>query len=652
MDERTHYQPAIDGLRAVAITPVVLFHAGVPGLSAGYLGVDVFFVLSGFLISRLLLDELQQTGTIDFTNFYARRVRRLLPALATVVATVLVLGTFILSPALERQELSKSAIATMAFVSNFYFWSSQAIYFAPPADWIPLLNMWTLSVEEQFYLLWPVLLMLVAWLGRRSGRSMLGITLLSFFAFFAVSFALFGWGAYASRTAAFYLTPARGWEFALGGALALAGGHLRRISRIGGLAAMLGLVSIAIAITLLHSFSLSVVTAAFGTAAVIAGVTSAPAAAPSRLLQIRPLVIIGKLSYSWYLWHWPLLAFGRILAPDDASLTRTLSVLLAALALAALTFVVIENPIRRNRPWPFFTVRQTLAAGGAISVTVAFLAAGLQVQADLAWRRDPWLRAINAAALTIPPIPGCTFAQTFSKLAPPLRCSVGAPDAPPRILVWGDSQAHQLLPLMQVAGASGGYAVVTWSMSSCPTVVLGLPSQRGLASSCRAFNRAVAAELPALARAGLAGIVLTTIKFGFPGPQGTPEQLAAWRFGMQHVLAMAGAIKARVLVIAPIPLFSLMLPECLVHGSAAQCGGSRAMLESQRAPLLSALRELAAGYDNVRIWDPFDLFCDALTCTPMRDGMIMYRDRGHLSQSGARALAAFAVPELNWLRAQ
>ncbi|MFZ0425089.1 MAG: acyltransferase [Xanthobacteraceae bacterium] len=162
MDQPTRYQPEIDGLRALAITPVVLFHAGVPGLRGGYVGVDVFFVLSGFLISRLLLAELGQTGTIDFAGFYARRIRRLLPALALVVTAVLLVGAFILSPALERPDLSRSAAATMAFVSNIYFWRMQANYFAQPTDWIVLLNTWTLSVEEQFYLVWPVLLALAA----------------------------------------------------------------------------------------------------------------------------------------------------------------------------------------------------------------------------------------------------------------------------------------------------------------------------------------------------------------------------------------------------------------------------------------------------------------------------------------------------------
>src|SRR5262249_40029610 len=147
-------------LRAIAITASVCFHVKLPGFAGGFVGVDVFFVISGFLITRMLLSELGCSGDIDFAAFYARRIRRLLPALVAVVVTVLTLAMFVLTPAGEQQELSISAVATIAFVSNYYFWRQQAHYFAGPAEWLPLLNMWTLSVEEQFYLVWPALLVL------------------------------------------------------------------------------------------------------------------------------------------------------------------------------------------------------------------------------------------------------------------------------------------------------------------------------------------------------------------------------------------------------------------------------------------------------------------------------------------------------------
>ncbi len=187
-------------------------------------------------------------------------------------------------------------------------------------------------------------------------------------------------------------------------------------------------------------------------------------------------------------------------------------------------------------------------------------------------------------------------------------------------------------------------------MSGCPPVVSGRLDLGNLESACHAFDAAVVEELPALTVAGLTGLLLASREFGFPGAKALPEKLAAWRSGLQQILATARSLDLRVLMIAPIPVFALRLPECLAHALAAECGGSRAILERKRAPLLAAVRAVAADFDNVRVWDPFDLFCDSNVCTPVRDGMIMYANRGHLSVVGSRALAAFAAPQLDWLR--
>ncbi len=647
MNGRIRYQPEFDGLRAVAIVPVVLFHAGVPGIPGGFVGVDVFFVISGFLISRLLLLELDETGRIDFLAFYARRARRLLPALATVVAAVLVLGSFILSPALERPQLSQSATATMAFVSNIYFWRQQAQYFAQPSEWVPLLNMWTLSVEEQFYLLWPALLMLAALFARR--RPLPAKVALMLAGLSAVSFALFWWGVRAEPTASYYLAPTRAWEFALGAALALFEERLRHVGRGAAPFVLVGLMAVALAVTLgRHGLLWVIGLAAFGTAAVIGGVTAAPASTAARLLRLSPLVVIGKLSYSWYLWHWPLLAFGRVLDAGHHSLSRNLLVAFGALALAALTFVFIEDPIRRRRPWPFSGAGQTLATGGAISLVLVASALALAFQADAAMRRDPWLAAIDAAghgAVHSPP--GCHAFKSFEGLPPARHCAVGAEKAPLRILLWGDSQARQLVAVLRAEGTRGGYAAVARSRTACPPLLLRRPVR--LRAACRDFNAAVAAELPALRHAGVGGVILASRRFGVSGPRAPAPALKNWQEGFRAILSVARRLQMRVLVVAPIPDFQLALPQCLAHASAVRCGGSRAMFEQKRAPVLAALREAIAGDDDARLWDPFDLLCDARVCTPVRNGLIMYSNRGHLSVQGSRALAPFIAPQLDWL---
>ena len=650
MTVNARYQPEIDGLRAVAIVPVVLFHAAVPGLRGGYVGVDVFFVISGFLITRLLLTERSETGRTDFWAFYARRVRRLLPALATVTVVVLALGALVLTAAGERQDLSMSALATVGFVANIYFWRTQAVYFAPKLEWLPLVNMWTLSVEEQFYLVWPALLVVAAALARYSGRRTIATIALAVTAVFVLSFAVFIWGAKTKLAATFFLAPTRGWEFALGAMLALFEKSLERWRTVAGAgaAAALGLAAIAAAVFgLFRSFELAVIAAAGGAAAVIVGVTAVRTSLAARLLRTAPFVAVGKLSYSWYLWHWPLLVLVRVYRVGDVGLALSLAVALGSLALAALTFALIENPIRLRRPWPFTLPRQTIAAGAALSCAVAALALAMQLHADAVMRRDPWLSAIDSARTSkAQSPPGCHVPQVFTALAPAQQCLIGAHDTPARLLLWGDSQALQLVDMVAEHATRSNYAAVPWTMSACAPL---LPVKHGglsLRASCAAFDAAVAGQIPSLAQAGLRGIVLASRGFGFAP---APAWIESWKRCLRATLARARALGLRVLVVAPIPEFGLPIPQCLGHGAPERCGAERAEMERRRAPLIDALRETIGEFDNARLWDPFPLLCGPQFCTAVHDGAILYSDRGHLSKAGARYLLPFAAPSLAWL---
>jgi peptidoglycan/LPS O-acetylase OafA/YrhL len=288
--------PEIDGLRAVAILLVALFHAGLPGMTGGYIGVDVFFVISGFLITRLLVDEFMQTGAIDILDFYARRVRRLLPALAVVLVATLAAGALLLTPIGEQQHLAASALATAAFVSNIFFWRTQTGYFAGPAEQLPLLHMWTLAVEEQFYIFWPLAILGTRFLARRSGVSPSAI-LVAMLALGSMSSLVLSYLITPSRpTMAFYLTPFRAWEFGIGGLLSMLSCTRTTASAkplLGGALALFGLAAIVGTSVLFDSNTVfpgvMALLPTLGGGGVILGVILAAKSPVARLMRAAPL---------------------------------------------------------------------------------------------------------------------------------------------------------------------------------------------------------------------------------------------------------------------------------------------------------------------------------------------------------------------------
>ena len=321
------YRPDIDGLRAIAILTVVGSHVGLPWWSGGYVGVDVFFVISGFLITSLLVTEAVQYRRIHLWAFYARRVRRLLPAFLTVLLGTLLLGAiYLVSLDGEQQGLAKSAIAAVLLNANHYFWHATGGYFDRPAELQPLLHIWSLSVEEQYYLIWPVALIgLLYWQPRFDYRRKVAAAL--FFVAF-VSFLFSVWCLSRTQSAAFYLMPARAWELAIGAIAALIPlqAQSSRSAIVGIALGYGGLAAIAFAVTMYNQTTPFAGGAALlpvlGAVAIIAGNGLAPNGLPTRLLSSKAMVGIGLVSYSWYLWHWPLLAITRTVRPGAPDLPR------------------------------------------------------------------------------------------------------------------------------------------------------------------------------------------------------------------------------------------------------------------------------------------------------------------------------------------
>lgn len=659
--------PEIDGLRAVAILLVIAFHAGVPQLSGGFVGVDVFFVISGFLITGLLAQELNRTGRIDILGFYARRVRRLLPALVLVLLFTLCAGAFLLVPVGQVQQLAQSAIAGAGFFANIFFWRRQSSYFAGAAEEMPLLHLWTLAVEEQFYIVWPLAMMAVTALARRLAQDPRPWLIASLVAVSLGSFLASWWLTPSYATLTFYTTPFRAWEFGLGALLALTGvgtatGEKRPDVAVG--ASLFLVVAGIVAVMASGLFfggetvfpGAAAAVPALGATAILAGVRLGPGTAPARLLAAAPMVVIGKLSYSWYLWHWPLLALARAALPGQDSILRDIPLVLLALVLSALTFRYVEEPVRRRQPGPFAYARSSVAAGGGLMAACVFLAALLWGYADWRTGDDPILKAAARAVEEKAPVAAdCgTFRLPFAGLAPDEACTIGKSGGSPFVLLWGDSHAHHYIPGFALWAAEASARLLPRTMGSCKPQITrpqeGLaPVAREGAASCVAFNDAVRASLPRLRAAGVTTVVLAG-RWSVAGP--LQKELGDWRADLAALITDLRSQGFSVVLFAETPPRGLPVPQCVARNGPSACDRPRAEVDAWRRPALTVLRALAAETDGVRLWDPIEEVCDHETCPAMRDGQVLYSDDSHLSVAGSRMLAPAIGQALEWPRGE
>jgi peptidoglycan/LPS O-acetylase OafA/YrhL len=336
-----NYRPDIDGLRTMAVLPVVFYHAGVTGFTGGFVGVDIFFVISGFLITTIIHRELAE-GRFSILRFYERRARRILPALFAVTVASLVAGWFLLTPA-DYDQMGQSILSALLFVSNMWFWQNSGGYFDGGTDYLPMLHTWSLAVEEQFYIFFPLLLMALYRFARRLLVPAILVLVIG-------SLILAAWATPHMPSASFYLLPTRIWELGMGALLAL--GLVRteapRVLRetIGAL----GLVCVLVPVFLYDSTTefpgLAALPPVLGAAALIWAGTVGPVMA-SRLLSLRPMVWIGLISYSLYLWHWPVMAFvrNRIFTVELEPIWLMATVLTSVLA-GWISWRFVERPFR------------------------------------------------------------------------------------------------------------------------------------------------------------------------------------------------------------------------------------------------------------------------------------------------------------------
>src|SRR5829696_7227833 len=360
----------VEGLRAVAVLAVLLYHAQAPAGGGGFVGVDVFFVLSGFLITGLLWRELSETGRLSFGSFYARRARRLLPAAVLVLSVTAVVSALVLPP-LSARAATDDAAAAALYVANYRFAVQGTDYLAGDTGPSPLQHYWSLGVEEQFYLVWPLLLLLGSLAWRRRGgpsRATAGGLLAGLG---SASFGLSLWWTDVAPPWAFFSLPSRAWELAVGGLVALALPWLRRMP--GPVAAVLGWVGLSAVVWSVVRLAdttafpgVAALAPVAGTAAVVAAGCADPRFGPGLMLERAPFLLIGRISYSWYLWHWPVLVLAPAAAGRALGLGERLALAAVSGVLALLTLRLVEDPVRFS-PRLRSRSRRGLAVGAALT---------------------------------------------------------------------------------------------------------------------------------------------------------------------------------------------------------------------------------------------------------------------------------------------
>lgn len=605
------YRRDIDGLRALAILPVLLFHAHVPGFSGGYVGVDIFFVISGFLITGIIAREVDD-GRFSLVRFYERRFRRILPALTLMMVAVLGAAAWLYLPG-DVEGVPKSALAATVFASNLWFFADTG-YFAGGADVKPLLHTWSLAVEEQYYIGFPVLLMLLARFAPRWRTVVVAMTA-------AGSLALCIAMQRDPTGFAFYLLPARAWELFAGALLALGAAPVAQPRWLREAIAWAGCGAIAVAVAVYDRSTLFPGMAALlpvaGAAALL---HAAPGTSMGRLLAMPPLVGVGLLSYSLYLWHWPLIVFTEYATDLPLAGWTRVAVIGGAFVAAFLSWRFVEQPFRDTHR---ISARGIFAFTGGAMALVGGLSLALLAAGPWPSRFAPAVLAQIAGRDDVSPERGRCH-DSFVRGAQP--CTLGAATTPDALL-WGDSHGVELAHALGEQARAEGRSLIQRTASSCPPVL----DYEAKDARCGAANRATFDAIradPRIRRVYLAA---------FWGNGDFDDATFVAR--LDRTIRALRAEGRQVTIIGPVPPQPFDVPRRLAHlahaGDAAGATGvDRAAIEARTRHL----RALFAAWQarGATYIDPIRALCSADHCAIERDGEPLYFDTHHLSVAGAR----------------
>jgi peptidoglycan/LPS O-acetylase OafA/YrhL len=655
------FQTDIEGLRAIAVTAVVAFHATIPGLTGGFVGVDVFFVISGYLITGQLMRELLATGKVRLGTFYIRRAKRLLPA-AAVVLIAIAIATALLDPLLGVYHTAQDLLAAALYTTNWHFISLGTDYLAQSTDNSPVLHFWSLAVEEQFYLIWPVLLIGTAFVARRLKRNptrafTLTIGLVSTASLIAAVMLTFS-----DPKLAYMATQARAWEFGIGALVAIGAQWLavQGVNRVGNaMGIMLGWAGIAAVIYSIFAFDsltpfpgYAALVPTLGTAAIICSglVSGTSRGTIGSVLSLRPLRYIGRVSYSWYLWHWPVLVLVEAQVPGLSWQWRAL-LMVGALLLAIATLHLIEVPVAR---WRLVT-KQTgpaFALGLLCMVTVTALVLGVggaAVKAMGTAGAEISTTKISASALQnafgtdtgakagavvpdalhaggdIPTPASCLLDHEVGAV---LACKVG-PVGGTSVVLFGDSHANQWLPALEKIATTRNWRISVFTKSGCPVANIILPKSDGSRltdAECIRWRARSITEITTQVRPAL--IIVGSFDAYIPD---SGQMLSSWNASLDK-LRKAGA---PIAYLRDTPAPTNDVPTCV---SSALDNWSKCAFTPRNFGEPVIQQTLIGNEPDVKVIDMYKYFCTTSVCPAVKNGVLLYRDFSHISATAAKAL--------------
>lgn len=661
------FRPDIEGLRAVAVALVVLYHANLPGLTGGFVGVDVFFVISGFLITGLLLRERQRSRRTSLAHFYSRRVRRILPG-ATVVILVTVAATYVVLGPLSGDPTAVMARWTALFLANIHLAALGTDYLSAHQPPSPLQNFWSLAVEEQFYLVFPALVILAGWRSSAERfRARLGFVLL---VVAAASLLIGVVQTSQSPTWAYFSPLPRAWELAAGALVALATSRLRTLTAgVASAMAWIGLSAIVVAALAYTDATpypgIAVVLPVVGTVLVIAGGTAEPRTGPEWLLRRRGFQWTGRLSYSLYLWHWPILVLAAEAAGQTSLPFRSnLGWLALAVAAAVASYTLVEQPVRHARPLIGHHWRTAFLGLALVAITLVGATVALQ------WNQapntqssslsnavsvpQPQLDQLLAAApkiTSLPPDLLPSLAQVHNDWGgPPTSCSpsfgatgepaciFGDPHGSRTMVITGDSHAWMWFQALNLIGILSHWRVVILGKGTCPFAALpfvnplGFGSPGGRFTQCDAFRRFVHDRIVTL-RPDLV-IVSENADLGPGNRRYTTQQ---WKDAVERAITGLPVRPNQVVIIGNVPQFPGAGPQCLaLHPNDVQfCSGhNSAYVVAHNQAEQQAADSIGATYVDTVPW-----FCTHI-CTDVVGRLLPYWYSYHITRAYSIAVSS------------